>query len=156
MSPQSVDNNGSEPQVQLPKESSFGTSEIESLVLQEEPLFDPKPAIQRSTVLLVGFGIFVLAMLWPPLILLATYVASILLPYSFRVNDDGASRRKLLHRFEKEDRVSDSMREVPEDVHLESGYWTNARYVEPLFVSWEDTIWKHDRRPDHLLFPLLM
>jgi hypothetical protein len=44
--------------------------------------YEPPPVVDQSTVLIVGFLIFGLAVLWPPLILLVAYVASKLVPYS--------------------------------------------------------------------------
>ena len=111
--------------------SESGISEQEwSTVLQDEALNDPKPSIERHTVVMVGVALFVLAMIWPPLILLVTYVASVLIPYSCRVNDDATARRQLLAKFEKEDTISASMREIPDDVNLKSSYWINSRYVQ--------------------------
>jgi alpha-beta hydrolase superfamily lysophospholipase len=96
-------------------------------LLKEEADRYPTPAIDKSTIWLAGAFIFALAILWPPLILVGTYFLSVFLPYSFRVNDDGASRRKLLDTFDKHDTLSGSRREVPENVRLENGYWTNDR-----------------------------
>ena len=111
--------------------SESGISEQEwSTVLQDEALNDPKPSIERHTVVMVGVALFVLAMIWPPLILLVTYVATVLIPYSFRVNDNATARRQLLAKFEKEDTISASMREIPDDVNLKSSYWINSRYVK--------------------------
>ena len=111
--------------------SESGISDQEwSTVLQDEALNDPKPSIERRTVVMLGVALFVLALIWPPLILLVTYVASVLIPYSFRVNDDAAARRQLLAKFEKEDTLSASMREIPDDVNLKTSYWINSRYVK--------------------------
>jgi hypothetical protein len=44
--------------------------------------YEPPPVIEQSTVLIIGFLIFGLAVLWPPLILLVAYVVSKLVPYS--------------------------------------------------------------------------
>jgi hypothetical protein len=128
MGPQSVDNG---PEILPSKRSSSVISEDEwATVLKEESLHDPEPSIERSTVLVAGVCVFVLAMIWPPLILVVTYLLSVLLPYSFRKNDDATARRKLLDKFEKEDTLSDPLREIPDDVNLTDGYWTNSRYVD--------------------------
>jgi len=123
-----MDNASFGPEIISKKSTSSIFSEDDwSIVLKEEPLHDPKPLIERSTVFMVGFVIFVLAIIWPPLILLVTYMASILMPYSFRVNDSAVARRKLLDKFEKEDTISASMREIPDNVNIVNGYWTNSR-----------------------------
>ncbi len=44
--------------------------------------YEPPPVVDQSTVLIIGFLIFGLAVLWPPLILLVAYVCSKLVPYS--------------------------------------------------------------------------
>jgi hypothetical protein len=44
--------------------------------------FIPPPVIRRSTILAIGFGVFFLALIWPPLILMVTYLLSILVPVS--------------------------------------------------------------------------
>ena len=126
MGPQ-IDENGTGAK-SFSKQSSSGLGEDQwSIVLKEEELREPKPAVERLTILGIGLALFAMAIIWPPLILLVTYVASFLFPYSFRDNDDAMSRRQLLDNFEKEDRVSDCLREIPDDVHMETGYWTNSR-----------------------------
>jgi hypothetical protein len=105
----------------------------DSDIVDEESLRDeayvPPPLVTRSTILITGFILFVVAMIWPPLLLLATYLASLIIPYSYRLNDDATMRRHLLHKFEKEDTVSAYLWELPEDVLLQEKYWTNSRYV---------------------------
>ncbi len=128
MGPQCVES-ASSPQILSKKSISELSKEEWSIVLKEEPFNDPKPAIERFTILMIGLVVFVLATIWPPLILLVTYVASMLLPYSFRINDNPVARRQLLDKFEKEDTISACMRDVPEDITLKTGYWTNSRYV---------------------------
>lgn len=44
--------------------------------------YEPPPIVDQSTVLIIGFLIFGLAVLWPPLILFVAYVCSKLIPYS--------------------------------------------------------------------------
>jgi hypothetical protein len=85
------------------------------------------PKVSKSTILLLGFFLFGLALVWPPLILLFTYLASVIIPYSYRDNDDPSTRRQLLLKFEKEDRASDGLRKLPDDVCLEDDYWVNKR-----------------------------
>ena len=97
-------------------------------LLQEESQNEPMPAIAPSTVWIGGILVFVVARIWPPFLLVMTYGLSKFLPYAFRTNDDGESRRRLLDQFDKQDTLSHSRREWPEkDVTLETGYWTNSR-----------------------------
>jgi len=61
--------------------------------------YEPPPIVTQSTVLAFGFFLFALASLWPPLILLVTYLLSKLVPYSFRINDDASTRRQLYREY---------------------------------------------------------
>lgn len=91
--------------------------------------YEPPPLVNQSTILLLGFAIFVLASVWPPLILLVAYIASKLVPYSFRVNDDPATRRRLFAEFSNQEDLPDSFKNPPDDLAMEHGFWTNKRYV---------------------------
>ena len=93
--------------------------------------YDPAPVVDQSTILLAGFILFALAWIWPPLILLVAYIASKLIPYSFRVNDDPANRRRLFAEFAREDDLPDAFKHPPENLTVQHGYWTNRRYVFP-------------------------
>lgn len=44
--------------------------------------FVPPPVVKRSTIIAIGFALFFLALIWPPLLLMVTYVLSILVPVS--------------------------------------------------------------------------
>ena len=112
-----------------PGDASSVVSELPSKSPWSKP-YVPPPVVDQSTVLAIGFFIFALAMIWPPLILLFTYVASKLLPYSFRVNDDPTKRRILFTEFAKDEDLPEDFRETPEEIHLEEGYRENARYVQ--------------------------
>ena len=97
-------------------------------LVKEESQHEPIPAIEASTVWIGGIIVFVSAMIWPPLLLVVTYGLSMFLPYSFRTNDSGESRRRLLDQFDKQDTLSHSRHEWPtKDVTLETGYWTTNR-----------------------------
>ena len=85
------------------------------------------PLIAPWTIRAIGATIFGLAYLWPPLILLATYLASFVLPDWFRVNDDSTARRRLVEEFLENDTFTTSFREVPDGVHVEESYWKNRR-----------------------------
>jgi hypothetical protein len=58
-----------------------GKSAVKPVSKWKKP-YEPPPVIEQSTVLIIGFLIFGLAVLWPPLILLVAYVVSKLVPYS--------------------------------------------------------------------------
>ena len=87
-------------------------------------VYEPVPVIKQSTILGIGFGIFLLANLWPPLILLVAYVVSLLVPYSFRTNDDATSRRRLYREFRTNECVSSFL---GDDIVLDESYWVNRR-----------------------------
>mmetsp|Transcript_29039 Transcript_29039/g.54557 ORF Transcript_29039/g.54557 Transcript_29039/m.54557 type:complete len:428 (-) Transcript_29039:502-1785(-) len=91
--------------------------------------FEPPPLIPPGTVVSIGCFVFLLAMLWPPLILVVTALAARVIPYCYRVNDSGASRRYMLHKFMNEDPVAIRRQQSfpTEDVELTSSYWTNSR-----------------------------
>jgi hypothetical protein len=91
--------------------------------------FEPPPVISRHVILISGLVLFGLALLWPPLILLLAYLLSKLVPFSFRVNDDAATRRQLFQRFGQQEDLPERFRNVPETIRLEESYWVNARYV---------------------------
>lgn len=88
-----------------------------------------RPLVDRSTILAIGFFIFALAMIWPPLILLFAYIASKLIPYSFRENDDAVVRRQLFAQFAQDEDHPERFRNIHKYVNLEESYWTNERYV---------------------------
>lgn len=96
--------------------------------------YEPPPVVSQSTILSVGFCMFVLAIIWPPLLLLFTYVASKLIPYSFRVNDDASKRRQLFAQFvQNASYHHERFLETPEHIQLEESYWINDRYAPLTF-----------------------
>jgi len=52
-------------------------------------------------------------------------ILSITIPYSFRENDDGESRRRLWNDFLKRDDLPHQL--YCKEVDLEEGYWINSR-----------------------------
>ncbi|GAX25256.1 hypothetical protein FisN_5Lh338 [Fistulifera solaris] len=54
-------------------------------------------------------------------------MVSKLIPYSFRVNDDAASRRTLFAEFTKRDDLPDEFKQLPSHILLEESYWVNSR-----------------------------
>lgn len=92
--------------------------------------YDPAPVVDQSTILWVGLVLFVLATVWPPLLLLVAYIASKLIPYSFRVNDDPVVRRRLFAEFAStQEDLPRAFKQTPDHLDVQHGYWTNKRYV---------------------------
>lgn len=90
--------------------------------------YEPAPLIEQRTVLTWGFACFVLAMMWPPLILFFAYIASKIIPYSYRTNDDPVNRRKLFADFVRQGHdLPPQFTSLPEDIELQDSYWTNER-----------------------------
>jgi hypothetical protein len=87
----------------------------------------PPPLVDRSTVLLAGAIFFVLALIWPPLILFVAYLCSKIVPYSFRVNDDPATRRRLFAEFKAQDDLPKRFKLPSRDIEIQQSYWTNKR-----------------------------
>ena len=89
--------------------------------------YEPPPVVSQITIQMMGIFIFVLASIWPPLVLLFAYIASKIIPYSFRVNDDATKRRKLFQEFANDDQLPLQFKTVPQHIHLEQDYWKNDR-----------------------------
>lgn len=89
----------------------------------------PPPRITQTRCLAIGFSIFIVASIWPPLVLLATFVLSQLLPYMLRVNDDPESRRRFYREFQKrqDPKIPDEWINTPKDIVLKERYWVNDR-----------------------------
>ena len=89
----------------------------------------PPPSITQTRCLAIGFGIFIVASIWPPLVLLAAFVLSQFLPYMLRVNDDPESRRRFYREFQKrqDPQIPEEWRATPEDIILKERYWVNDR-----------------------------
>jgi hypothetical protein len=90
-------------------------------------IFVPPPLISKSAILTVGFGLFLLAYLWPPFILLLAYVASLFVPYAFRKTDEAHTRRVLYAEFMKNPKVPFELKRPPDDIILNEQYWVNSR-----------------------------
>jgi acylglycerol lipase len=87
----------------------------------------PRPRITSGKIFTIGGLLFVLALVWPPLLLIITAFLSITIPYAFRENDDGESRRLLWNEFAKRDDLPHAHELKCEDVALEENYWVNDR-----------------------------
>lgn len=88
-----------------------------------------KPKINSSTVILTGLTVYLLAILWPPTILIITFVLSKIIPYFFRVNEYGDWRRALWKPWSLEEERPDEWQ--PENLskvmNLKEKYWQNQR-----------------------------
>jgi hypothetical protein len=108
-------------------------------------VYEPKQMLNQSAIILVGFILFGMAMLWPPLILIAFIIGSYLAKYCFRENDYAVSRRQLYQEFidEGEQFLPEEFRNlilssvpttssdnVEPCIRIEENYWKNARYVK--------------------------
>jgi hypothetical protein len=97
--------------------------------------YDCPPKLHHHVIWMVGLFVFLLALLWPPLILLWTYLASKLIPYTIRDNDDAARRRELYSQFVNPEinahyeELPEKFRNIHQYVDLVESYWTNERYV---------------------------
>jgi hypothetical protein len=95
-----------------------------------------QPVLDSATVLGIGFLLLVLAVVWPPLLLVVAYGASKLICYSFRDNDDATIRRQLYAQFcQESDELPDRFRNIHKYVGLEESFWTNERYVRVVRVA---------------------
>ena len=103
----------------------------------------PPPIVSQSIILTAGFILFLLAYLWPPLVLLVSYVVSLVIPYCFRLSDDSSVRRRAYHTFIHTADLPPSLRQVPDDIILEEGYWQNSRYVKSNLVNELQMLRKH-------------
>lgn len=93
-----------------------------------------KPCISSTTILATGFCIYACAIIWPPILLLFTYLLSKFIPYCFLCNDEAVSRRKLWKKMEARAKYSGPNDEhykilFPDEkeVILEEKYWVNER-----------------------------
>jgi acylglycerol lipase len=85
----------------------------------------PCPRITSNTILSIGLISTSLAYVAPYILLIVTAILSIFIPYAFRVNDDGESRRRLWSEFEKREDLPEELK--CKDIDLEEKYWTNGR-----------------------------
>lgn len=115
--------------VQVSDVASVGSCSIDEATCSSRfsKPFDPEPLVPQSVVLIFGFVVFLLAVVWPPLILLLAYIASKLIPYSFRENDEASNRRQLYHEFCKEDDLPENFKCIPETIQVTEEYIVNER-----------------------------
>jgi hypothetical protein len=92
--------------------------------------YTPPPVVSQSALLTIGLVCFVLAYVWPPLILLLAYVSSKLIPYSYRLNDDASYRRRLYKEFASQEDSHPAHFYSPTDgITIDESFWVNDRYV---------------------------
>lgn len=96
-------------------------------VLVKKRPFDPPAIMHKWTVVSIGIGLFSLALFWPPLILVVTYVCSQIIPYAFRKNDDPTWRRKEWKKFIQRPDLPEQWKNQPNDIVYEESYWSNER-----------------------------
>lgn len=100
--------------------------------------YKPTPRISSTIILSIGILSFVLASVYPPLLLLVACLLCYTIPYSFRVNDSGEARRVLWNEFLKRDDLPVELR--CGDVVLEEKYWANERCV---VLCWDSLSWSY-------------
>jgi hypothetical protein len=104
-----------------------------------------KPCIGPNTIISIGFILYLCAIIWPPLLLLLTYILSKLIPYCFLKNDDAVTRRTLWRTMEFKAREGIAMDATKQNydylhrerfkilfpdknlINLEEKYWVNER-----------------------------
>jgi hypothetical protein len=92
--------------------------------------YTPPPVVSQSALLTIGLVCFLLAYVWPPLILLLAYVSSKLIPYSYRLNDDASYRRRLYKEFaSQEDSHPNHFYSPTDGITIDESFWVNDRYV---------------------------
>lgn len=91
----------------------------------------PQPVIYQSSILTCVVILLALAYIWPPLILVVSFIASRLIPYCFRTNDDATERRKLYQEFrhckQNAEWLPPEFCTTPSDIQMEEKYFINAR-----------------------------
>lgn len=107
--------------------SSLGETTLKSRDFSQP--YTPPPLVRQSTIMGFGIFVFLLGIIWPPLILLIAYVCSKLVPYSFRENDNASTRRELFHQFSEEEDLPDRFKNIEKYVNFEESFWVNERYV---------------------------
>lgn len=90
--------------------------------------YQAESVVSQYTILSIGAFVFLLAVIWPPLILLLAYVVAKVVSYSFRVNDSATHRRKLFHDFcQTADQLPEHFTRLRSNVLLEDDYFVSPR-----------------------------
>ena len=85
------------------------------------------PLFNTTTVFSFAVAVVVLSKFSTVLTLIIVWVGSRLQRYWFRVNDDASARRMLLRDFLKRDKITTTLRRVPDHVDYRESFWTNRR-----------------------------
>lgn len=93
------------------------------------------PLFNTTTVFSFAVTVVVLSKISTVLTLIMVWVGARLQRYWFRINDDASMRRRLLRDFLKRDKITTSLRRVPDCVDFRESSWTNRRYVIVVVVS---------------------
>jgi len=123
----SVQNSSSPSQTEVAADEGSDTGSSTTKKPRWKGAYEPAPMVDQDTVLYWGFFLFCLSVVWPPLILFFAYIASKIIPYSYRTNDCPANRRKLFAEFAKQDDLPENFRNIPDGIELEDSYWANER-----------------------------
>ena len=94
------------------------------------PTDHPRPSITSTLVISIGFGTFIIASIWPPILLVAATFLAAVVPQLFYQRDDGESRRRLYREFLKRDDLPEALK--CSDVDLDEKYWVNSRWAIPI------------------------
>lgn len=86
------------------------------------------PVLSSSSIIISGVIVYIIAYIYPPLIILVAYLISQILPYLFHANnDDATARRKYWKTFAEGPCVPEEWKDIPNRVKLKEEYWINAR-----------------------------
>ncbi|KAL3800223.1 hypothetical protein ACHAW5_009230 [Stephanodiscus triporus] len=103
--------------------------------------FPVRPRVDGFTILSFGILAYALSLIWPPLLLVVSCALAMIVPYSFRENDDAESRRRMWTEFMKNRRDDDGLLlpdgllgrddhdydDADDGIDVTEGYWTNRR-----------------------------
>lgn len=99
--------------------------------------YEPPPIFTTTSVFIFGAIIIILTSIWTPLALIFLWAAARFQRYCFRINDEPSTRRRLLKSFQRIDRLTAPLRQVPHGIKVEESYWVNRRYVRDSWASHE-------------------
>ncbi|GMI11938.1 hypothetical protein TrVE_jg12545 [Triparma verrucosa] len=84
-------------------------------------------SISSTTVCLWGVFLYVVAQIYPPLILVVAFVASKFTSAVYKSNDSGENRRKAWTKMISDPSTCPDWFETPSDISYEESYWVNSR-----------------------------
>ena len=86
---------------------------------------DVDSQFSSSWIIMIGFVVYYLALVYPPAILVVTVVLAKMIPYMYRKNDCPEARRKAWKQWVERD--APPIWHSPSDVIVEEKYWENGR-----------------------------